>query len=48
MANLSAFLAAAFFLPLAILSTLAIIDQRRAARRQTIELAHEERLQKAA
>ena len=48
MTNFLTLLAALFFVPLAVLTGMAIIEYRQAVRRQTTESANEERLEKAA
>ena len=48
MTNLLMFLGAVFYVGLAVIFAVPIIDKRRVARRQRTELADEERLQKAA
>jgi hypothetical protein len=48
MTNLLTFLSALFYVPLAALIAVAIIEHLRVASRQTTELADEERLQQAA
>ena len=48
MTNLLTLLGAIFYLGMAVIIAVAIVEQRRAARRQATELAPEEHVQKAA